>query len=350
LFNKTKILKNISWSWVLFIGLIILSWSIIILFSGENPLNVFYYLLEGSVGNYNAFFSTLDKMFVLILTALAVSIPGSAGMWNIGGEGQFLLGGFAAAWLAIYFNTHLAFLNIIIVLSFSAAAGALWAYWPALLKVRLKVDEVVTTLMGNYVIIFFTSYLVNFPYRASDSTWPRTEYIPDNFIIPPLNNLPFSYTFFISIAILIFIEIIRKKSILGYEYSMVGKNELFAKQGGIDVCKVKVRSMMIGGALAGLAGGLMVLGLTYKFMDGFSPGYGYTGLLIALITGNLPIFIFGIAFIFAALQVGSINMQLFTNIPAEISKVLQSVLVFFVTAQRTINIKIKKRERVDNYE
>lgn len=350
MFSKVKILKNIFWGWALFIGLIILSWSLIVLFSGENPINVFYYILEGSIGNFNAFFSTLDKMFVLILTALAVCIPGSAGMWNIGGEGQFLLGGFAAAWLASYFNTHLAFLNIIIVLSFSAAAGALWAYWPALLKVRLRVDEVVTTLMGNYMVLFFTSYMVNFPYRAIDSTWPRTEYIPDNFIIPPVNNLPFSYTFFISIAILIFIEIIRKKSILGYEYSMVGKNELFARQGGIDVDKVKVGSMMIGGALAGLAGGLMVLGLTYKFMDGFSPGYGYTGLLIALITGNLPIFIFGIAFVFAALQVGSINMNLFTDVPAEISKVLQAVLVFFITAQRTINIKIKKKERADSHE
>lgn len=340
--DKKKILSYIPGGWILFIILILFSWSIIISLSGENPFTVFYYLLEGSVGSYNTLFSTLDKMVVLVLTALAVSIPGWAGIWNIGGEGQLLLGAFAAAWLGISLDTHFAFLNIIITLSFSAIAGALWAYWPALLKVYLRVDEVVTTLMGNYIVSFFTSYLVNFPFRDPSSTWPRTKYIPTDFVIPYINHSQISYTFLISIIVLVYIEVVRKRYISGYEYNIVGKSEMFARQGGINVDKIKITSMLIGGALAGLAGGLLVLGATHKFMDGFSPGYGYTGLLIALISGNMPIPILGIAFVFGALQVGSINMQLFTNVPAEISGVFQSILVFFVAAQRILLLKIRK--------
>jgi len=342
LHDKKKILSYIPGGWILFITLILLSWSIIILFSGENPFTVFYYLLEGAVGSYNTLFSTLDKMVVLILTALAVSIPGWAGIWNIGGEGQLLLGAFTAAWLGISLDTHFVLLNIIIALSFSAIAGALWAYWPALLKVYLRVDEVVTTLMGNYIVSFFTSYLVNFPFRDPSSSWPRTKYISTNFVIPYINHLQISYTFFVAVIILVYIEVVRKRYISGYEYNIVGKNEMFARQGGINVDKIKITSMLIGGALAGLAGGLLVLGATHKFMDGFSPSYGYTGLLIALISGNMPIPILGIAFVFGALQVGSINMQLFTNIPAEISGVFQSILVFFVAAQRILLLKIRK--------
>ena len=113
---------------------------------------------------------------------------------------------------------------------------------------------------------------------------------------------------------------------------MTGKNELFAAQGGIKTGFIRLVSMIIGGGLAGLAGGLLVVGVNYRFMEGFSPGYGFTGLLIALIANNRSILIIIISFIFAALQTGSVSLELFTDVPAEVSGVLQAILVLFASA------------------
>lgn len=338
--RKTGV-KAISSRWLMTVLLILFSWSIIILMGGENPFRVFFHIIQGFMGGSKVFFSTLNKMFIFILTGLSFSIPAWTGMWNVGGDGQLMLGGFAAAWLAITINTGNSFFNILIVLLLSALAGGLWALWPALLRVRWNVNEVVTTLMSNYLVTFFTDYMVNFPLRAQGSTWPRMEYIPKNFEITTIGSTGLSYTFFISLVILAVMELIRRNSIGGFEYRMVGNNQVFAEQGGIAVNKLKVQAMFIGGSLAGLTGGILVLGLNNTFMSGFSPGYGFVGLLIALISGNMPIAILGIAFSFSALQIGAINMQLFTRIPAEITGVLQSIMVFFIAARKSLHFKIK---------
>jgi len=142
-----------------------MSWSMIILLGQENPFKVFFYIVQGFLGDSESLFSTFNKMFVFLLTALAASIPAWTGMWNVGGDGQLILGGFAAAWLASLINTGVSIFNILIALLISALAGGLWALWPAWLRVRWNVNEVVTTLMGNYLITLFTTYMVNFPLR-----------------------------------------------------------------------------------------------------------------------------------------------------------------------------------------
>jgi simple sugar transport system permease protein len=339
--NESNKLKSFTpLNQLLLILLILGSWSIIILLSGENPLHVFYYIAKGFMGSYENLYSTLNKMFIFILTALAFSIPAWSGMWNIGGEGQLLLGGFASAWLALYIQTDILIINILLVLCFSAFVGGLWALWPAILKTKLDVHEVVTTLMSNYIVVFLTTYLVNFPYRAPESTWPRMKYISDKFVISKIGGSNLSFTFIIALVILVVIEIVRRKFIIGYECRMVGKNKDFCEQGGVATNRIKVGSMVTGGALAGLAGGMLVMGLNYTFMDSFSPGFGYSGLLIALISGNMPFIILIISFIFSALQVGAVTMNLFTNIPAEITGVLQSIMVFFIAARKSFRFNL----------
>lgn len=339
--NRISLQRFIPSGVFLTIILIFMSWSMIILLGQENPFKVFFYIVQGFLGDSESLFSTFNKMFVFLLTALAASIPAWTGMWNVGGDGQLILGGFAAAWLASLINTGVSIFNILIALLISALAGGLWALWPAWLRVRWNVNEVVTTLMGNYLITLFTTYMVNFPLRAEGSTWPRMEYIPGNYEINTIGNAGPSYTFIIGILILAAVEIIRRYCISGYEYQITGSNHVFSKQGGIHINKIRIQSMFIGGAFAGLAGGLLVLSLNKTFIAGFSPGYGNIGLLISLISSNMPLVILGIAFSFSALQVGAINMQLSTRIPAEITGVLQSIMVFFIAARKSLHFKVK---------
>ena len=327
---------------------ILICWSSVVLVGHENPINTFYQIFSGAFGTPEKTFAVLNKFFIFILPALAYCIPAWAGMYNIGGDGQLVLGGFAAALIGLYFQSNIALVNILAALVAAAAAGSLWALWPALLRVKMGVSEIVTTLLSNYVIVNFTEYWVNYPLRSKGSSVPRADYIPDNFHFP--NLLPgFSATILIAVAAVIIAELYRKNSIKGYQYRVTGGNELFAQQGGIDIDKVRVGSMLVGGACAGLTGGLLVLSLNFTYMANFSADYGFIGLLIALIAGGLPITVFIITILFAALQVGAISMQIFTSLPSEITGVLQSTMVLIIAARQFWNTK-KVHGRGGRYE
>lgn len=303
----------------------------------ENPINVLYYILAGTFGNADKMFSMGNMLFLLVFTALAYFIPSWTGMYNIGGDGQLVLGGFCAALVPVYFNTGSGMLNIFAALVASAVAGGIWALWPALLKTRFGISEIVTTLLSNYIIISFTQYMVNYPYRSPQSSLARMEYIPESFRISNIGQSGLSPTLIITLAVIAGVEIFRRYFISGYQFQAAGGNSFFARQGGIKVESVMVKSMMAGGALAGLAGGLLVLSVNYTFFANFSAGYGYTGLLVALIAGKLPLVILVISAIFASLQIGAINMQAFTKIPSEITGVLQSIMVIFIAARKSID-------------
>lgn len=339
--SKNSLQKFVSSGWIVTALLIFAGWSLIILFGRENPFSVLFYICQGFVGDVYSLFSTFNKLFIYVLAALAASVPAWAGMWNVGGEGQLVLGGFMAASFAAWVNTGVPVLNMLLVLVFAALCGGLWALWPAWFRVRWGVNEVVTTLMGNYLIDLFTTYMVNFPMRDKGSTWPRLAYIPENYELKTIGSLDLSYTFLMSVTIVVLMEFIRRYSVTGYELQLTGKNSVFSRQGGVRVDRIKVWSMFLGGAFAGLAGGLLVVSINKTFIAGFSPGYGNVGLLISLIGGNMPLAILGVAFSFTALQVGSLNMQLYTKIPPEITGVLQTVMVFFIAARKSFQYKKK---------
>jgi simple sugar transport system permease protein len=300
-------------------------WALIIWFGGESPFKGFSFIIEGSLGNH-----------YLILAAAAVAVPAWTGMWNIGGEGQLLLGAFGAALVGFSIDFGAGIVNIVVALLVSAAFGMAWAAWPAIFKIKLRMDEVVTTLMGNYIAAQLIAYLINKPFRDPRSPLAQTPYIKSSYVIPYLfEGSQFSATFLIAIGIVLVLFVFRKKFIMGYEFEITGSNSDFAELSGVKVKKIKLLSMLIGGALAGLAGGLLVLGMTQRVMQSFSPGYGFTGLLICLLAFNDPLIIIGIAFLFSVLQTGSVNLQLFSSVPAEISGVLQAVMVLFVAAFKT---------------
>lgn len=335
--NRIKGKIKIPLGTFLTVFLLLLFWGIFMMIPQENPINAFYQLVNGAFGRLDRIFSIGNLIFLMIFTALAYSIPSWAGIYNIGGDGQLVLGGFFAALVPLYVDTDIKIINVILSLGMAALAGGIWALWPAFLKVKYDINEIVTTLLSNYIAIYFSEYLVNYPFQSPDATLlARMEYIPDSFKLPNIGNLPLSSTILIALFFLAGIEIFRRFLVYGYQFRVTGNNAVFALQGGINVKAVKLWSMFIGGAFAGLAGGLIVLAMNYTFISGFSADYGYTGLLIALIANELPALILLISITFAALQIGAINMQVFTNIPPEITGVLQSIMVFFVAAHKTI--------------
>ncbi|MDK2801187.1 ABC transporter permease [Kosmotoga sp. DU53] len=334
--NNLTAIKRIS-LWSTFIISILSTWAVIIALNGENPLYAFQYILEGSLGDSDYFLSTLNKMVPIMLTAMAAAVPAWTGVWNIGSEGQLLFGAFGAAFIGFTFNLGTSFLNIPLALVVAACFGMLWVAWSAFFKIKFNIDEVVTTLMGNYIAFQIISYLINRPFRDPGSPLAQTKYIDPSFSIPYLfKGSQFSCTFFIALSIVILLYIIKKYFKFGYELNLTGSNPEFAKLSGINISRAKFYSMLIGGALSGLAGGLLVLGMTHRVMQSFSPGYGFTGLLVCLLAMNHPIIIIFVSFLFALLQTGSVNLELLSSVPAEISGVLQAVLVLFVSAFRTM--------------
>lgn len=326
--------------------LTMLSWGVLIVLCGEDPFSTFYYILVGAFKNSDKIYSVVNKLFIFFFTALAYSIPSWSGMFNVGGDGQLVFGAFAAASIPLIINTEVQSLNVFICLFAAIVVGGLWALWPAVLRVKFGINEVVTTLLSTYLIQYFTEYTVSFPLRAVNASVPRMEYIPGNFRFFTFGNTTLSASVLVVLFVLVAVELFRARSIAGFQLRMTGSNLFLARTAGINTNRMRIGSMISGGALAGLAGGLLVLTTNYTYMSNFSPGYGMNGMLIALISGSLPSIALVITLLFSILQVGAINMQVFTSIPSEITGVLQSLMVFFVASRESLGIAtnlIKRR-------
>lgn len=327
------------------IFLMLLSWGLLILLCGENPLYTFTYIFEGAFKNIDKISSVINKLFLYFFTALAFCMPSWAGMNNVGGDGQLVFGGFCAALIPQLINTGCVWLNIFISLMAAVLAGALWSAWPAWLKVRFGINEVVTTLLSTYIITYFCEYMAAYPLRIEGSSISRMEYVPDNFIMPHIGNSKISTSIILVIVALVIVEYYRKITISGFQCRMTGKNLFFARQGGVHVDAIRVWTMAVGGAMAGLAGGLLTLSVNYTFQTGFSADYGMIGMLVALISGTNPIITLCITGLFCVLQIGAINMQVFTSIPSEITSVMQSLMVFFIAARGTLSVSERKKAK-----
>lgn len=309
----------------------------VIALGGENPALAYKTIFIGAFGSKLKFASTLARATPLMLTGLAVAIAGRSGIANVGAEGQLFLGGFAAAWFGFTFEGLPPVLHIAFCIILAMIVGALWASVPALLRIYANTNEVVTTIMANYIAILITSYLVNHPFKVPNSVRSATVYINESAqLLRPVRFSTFSIGFYIAIALFVVMYLITNRTTLGYEWKMVGLNPTSARYGGIAVSRAMLTGMLISGALAGLAGGIEVLGVHHRFVDNISPGYGFDGLLIALLAGNDVVGVFFAAILFAAIGIGSIAMEQATAIPSEISNVLQSLLILSVAAQAGI--------------
>lgn len=312
-----------------FLGL--LAAGVFLLSVGANPLIALRELLSGSFGSPQAIYGTLIKAIPLMLCGLGLSIAFRMSLWNIGAEGQLYMGAAAATWFALgHPEAHPALvLPAMIVLAM--AAGGLWCLISGILKAYLEVNEIIVTLMLNYVAVFLVEYMIYGPWRD-----PQTLGFPLTPVFGPGARLPviFGQRVHMGLVMAVFaaavLHLIFDRSRLGFEIKVIGRNPEAARYAGMDIKKTIMIVMFCSGALAGLAGMSEVAGLHHRLQPDFSPGYGYTAIIVAWL-GNLhPLAILVVSVLFGGLLTGSDLIQITMNLPVSMVYILQGLILFFI--------------------
>jgi simple sugar transport system permease protein len=308
--------------------------AVVLAATGRDPLDVYRLMIEEAFGGERRIAATLTAATPLLLTGLSAAVAFRAGIFNVGAEGCLYLGGLVAAVLGYSLTQWPPVLLITLALGAAAAVGGLWLIGPALARARLGVDEVVTTLMLNFIAIDLTSWLVNGPLLARGSANSATRAIDAAAELPGL--LPpttLHLGFLISLAAVALYGVWERGSVAGFQSRLVGLNSRFSRAVGIDVPATFINMMIVSGAIAGLAGAIHALGLVHRFVSGFSPGYGFTGIAIAVLGRNSALGVIVGAILFGALSSAGATIQLFSDVPIEIVEILQGAVMIFAVAK-----------------
>jgi len=315
---------------------------ILILIIGDNPLQA-YGLLFGSalswpVGiGYTLFYAT-----PLIFTGLAVMVAFRCGLLNIGAEGQLYIGAFATAWVGITFANLSPWLLIPLCFIAAVLGGGVWGAIPGVLKARFGSHEVINTIMLNFIAVALISYFTQYHYKTPGDPIMQTVPIGEGAhiarlgkVIPSLPEfIPLNVAFVVALICCGLVYLFLWRTKWGYELRATGTNPSAAEYGGISVRKQIIVAMTISGSLAGMVGINEVLGYRYRYYDGFSDNYGFTGIAVALLGRNHPVGVIISALLFAMLQRGGIPVDAFTeHVTKDIVQVLQGTIILFVAAE-----------------
>ncbi|WFD09379.1 ABC transporter permease [Tepidibacter hydrothermalis] len=306
---------------------------ILLLLVGTNPLEAYSSLLNGAFGSSHRIGETIIKAIPFIILGLGISVAFKAQIWNIGADGQFTLGAIFAMIVALY----LPFSNIIkMPLSFIAAfvGGACWGGIAAFLKTKFNANEVITTLMLNYIAFYLLEWLVKGPMMDPNGHgFPQTALIHENLRLPIILKGTRLHLGILLAVILIIGGYYFWKTVLGFKIEVVGQSPYVAEYSGIKVNKTIGITMCISAGLAGLAGWTEVFGLHYRLLENISGGYGNLAIVVALLAGLNPFGIIISAFFFAALVVGGNSMQRMVGVPFSLVDVIQGLVIIFIISR-----------------
>jgi ABC-type uncharacterized transport system permease subunit len=317
---------------------------IIIAVVGGNPFAAYLGLAQGAFGSAKALSETAVWATPYIFAGLAVALAFKGGLFNIGGEGQLAVGAVVSAligyalpgWLHISLPW---FVHLPLTVGLGVLGGAIWGAIPGALKAYTGGHEVINTIMMNYIALNITSFLLNGPMRDPNplNLSAKTPDIAVSARIPPIfPGLRVHWGFVLALLMAVFIWWLLQKTTLGFEIRTVGANPDAAKYAGINVKWNIILTMGISGALAGLAGVIEVTALNYRHELGFSLGYGFDAIAIALLGKNNPYGVVLAAILFGAMRNGGTRMQFLTQIPVDIISVIQALILLFVAADAII--------------
>lgn len=319
--------------------------SVIIALSGFSPINVLVALFQGSFGSKKAIVQTLSQATPLIFTGLAYTVTIKSGLVNIGTEGQLYVGAIAGAVVGAHFELPM-IIHIPLALIAAIIAGGLYASIVAFLKVKFGSNEVITTIMLNFIAMSFCSYLVNYPLKEAKGMIAQTDKIlPTAELMKIYPKSQLTIAFIIAIIVAILVNEMFKRTKVGYEIRAVGLNKKGAETAGIKVNKIFIITLFLSGAIAGLAGGTQVLGVHKRFIDYFSPGYGFDGIAVAALAANHPIGVVISGILFGGLKAGALMLNRTAKVPTDIVNVIQGLVVIFVAAPILIKQILKPLEK-----
>lgn len=304
---------------------------------GESPWNVFKVLVNGAFGTRYDFGLTLFYAVSLVFTGLAVAIPFHAGLFNIGAEGQLVMGALAAAAVGAVFPNVSWPLAPLLASAAAFSGGALWGAIPGWLRAKRGSHEVVNTIMLNFIAAGLASWITLYLLKDPDSQNPETRVVGAGYLIHQFTffgDAPVSSAVFLALLAVVFASVFLWKTAIGYEIRAVGQSARAAKTAGIDSARIYVISMLLGGGMAGLVGVGEVLGNAGRFRLGFSPDFGFMGIAVALVGRNRPWGIIPAALLFAALHTGSQYLDIETDhVTRDLSLILQALIILPVCAE-----------------
>lgn len=300
----------------------------LVIWANANPFETYYHFLIAPLTTKVSALEILVKATPLMLTGVAVTFAFSAGYYNIGAEGQLFAGAIAAAGLGMVMKDIPSIITIPTIIIAGFAAGMAWALIPALLKVKLAVDEVVTTLLLNSVMAYIISALLNGPWRDPASGWPQSPAIGDSaifFKLIPRSRLNFGFIIgLIAIAVLWFIL---TRTSFGLKMRAVGLGKSAARFAGINVGKTTLVAALISGGIAGVAGVAEVCGIQYHLIEGLSAGYGYTGIIIATLGSLNAIGVFIASLFFGLVDAGAQTVSRVLGVPVYLGEITQAAML-----------------------
>ncbi len=320
--------------------------SLLVMIAGASPLTVFWLVLKGAAGSQFALLETLTRATPLIFTGLAVAVAFRAKLWNIGAEAQLYLG----AVMTVVIGTGAVTLPsaglLPLIMIAAMLTGALALLGPAILKTKFGVDEVVTTLLLNFIVLLFVSMLLEGLLKDPMGLgWPQSRRVIEEAQLPRLiKGKRLHFGFVLAIASAIVVWVIMKKTTLGYEMRAVGHNAEAARFAGIPVNRVIVKTALLSGGLAALAGFSEVAGLKGNLTLDLSPGYGYTGIVVAMLAMLNPLGVIAAAIFVAGIFVGADAMSRSANVPSYIAEVMVATsLLTMVAAIMLMRYRVRWR-------
>jgi ABC-type uncharacterized transport system permease subunit len=334
-------LKGLSTLWIAFIAVLLgmLVGALMMLLSGFSPIIGYMALFDGIFGSLYDFGETVREIIPLIFTGLAVAFAFRTGLFNIGVEGQFIMGQLAAVYVGIAYDLPW-YIHAPFAVLAGAMAGGLWAALPGFLKARLHVHEVITTIMLNYIALILANFLIR-TYLKGPSERSLDVLPSARLIWEPLSALfddsRIHLGIFLGLIMAVVFYLILWRTTLGFELRSVGLNPHAAEYGGIPVQRSIITSMVIAGGFAGIGGASEALGVYgYMAINAAFSGVGFNGIAVALLGANHPVGVVLAAALFGGLRYGSTNMQHEADIPTEVITIVIAVIIFFVAAHVAI--------------
>lgn len=329
--------------------------AIIIVLTGSSlsdALNAYGALLQGSVGSLRAISETLTAATPLIFAGLSVALAFRAGLFNIGGEGQALIGGMFAVWVGFSITGLPIYVHLPLAILAGIVGGAIWGFIPGVLKAKTGAHEVITTIMLNYIALRLVDYFLKtsiFQREGRNDPVSKTVEASANYpaflssIDPALRV---HAGLFVALAAAVFVSWLLFRTTIGFEFRAVGANPNAARYAGISVTKVYILVMLVAGALAGSAGAGQVLGVLDRATPGFSEGLGFDGIAVALLGRSNPYGVVAAALLFGGLRAGGQQMQVSANVGIDLIAVIQALIIMFVAAPALISAMYRLKKPI----
>lgn len=313
--------------------------SVFVVMAGANPIRAYAEMFTTAFGcsslQHCNLLTTLQLATPLMLTGLSAVVAFRVGLFSIGQEGQLMLGGMMAAWLG--YAIHLpAVVHPMVAIAAAMVVGGAYGLIPGVLKVKLGVNEIISTIVLNNIANLYVTYLINFPLRADQSTTAHSIPIDETARLLPLAaGSKWGIGFFIALLATLLITLYLWRTSPGYEERMSGQAPFFARFGGVPNEGAAIRGMFLSGALSGLAGAIQALGVHYRMLGGFSGGLGFDGLTAAILGQVHPIGTTVVAIFFAGLRQGAqVGLQFTSKVPRELGGGIIALMILFVAADQ----------------